>query len=89
MAALTLGVLAATAFANQPDVLFPYYMPPAECAHGCAAWEARPFPLSSNRSCILDSQLHLAPQGNPHIVAEAIPLAAASTCAIPGKVTGT
>ena len=30
--------LAALASANQYDVLFPKYLPPAECPQGCAAW---------------------------------------------------
>lgn len=26
--------------ANQPDVFFPSYLPPASCEHGCAPWAA-------------------------------------------------
>ena len=32
------GVLAAVALADMHDVLLPHYLPPAECAAGCAAW---------------------------------------------------
>eukprot|EP01043_Picozoa_sp_COSAG02_P045689 COSAG02_NODE_4205_length_5628_cov_3.597938_4_plen_523_part_00 len=34
--------LAGLILANQPDVLFPHYLPPAECVHGCAKWLAAP-----------------------------------------------
>lgn len=35
--ALTLGLMG-FALGNQPDVLFPDYLPPSECPDGCAAW---------------------------------------------------
>ena len=40
--ALGAALLLGTARANQPDVLFPHYHAPAECAKGCAAWSTAP-----------------------------------------------
>ena len=37
------GMLGEIALANQPDILFPHYLPPIQCAaHGCAAWTTAP-----------------------------------------------
>ena len=72
MRLLCAPALFAVAGANQLDVFFPHYTPPAECAHGCASWDALPHLNKTQMAGMWQKG--------------AVPAEASNTCSIPGAV---